>query len=212
MINSMKKLNNRGSISVSLLLITTLIILMLFTTVIEVKNLKNIKNYLNDGLVLSNMASSVFEDIISYENFDIDVLYDQETETWTYVIPEMVHASLYVVKPEESYQKYLEVMQLNVATYINSSSACYNLHLAEYRVYNYHEDYIKEYIFNENGFVTEITHDKSVTLYAPNGVEITATAIYSRIRFDINGILVDRKGVELDNCIVFSVLQLEDYK
>lgn len=180
----MKK--RKGQVDIIVMLFMLLIIIILVAAQMQLAQFRSTKNYVEDALAASNLASAVI-DIEAY-----GIAHD-----------------LLIAEPEEAYELYQQAIKINLNLddfweSPNKASISGKVEILNYTIYNVTGSDIDMYSFTGGGMTYTKINGGVGNVTAPEGSVITSTSVYSMIGFPVKGVFgihVDAKQEKLVDII-----------
>lgn len=180
----MKLKKKKGSIEMFISSIAFIIVALVVIMVVRLKVIKVTKNFIEDGLVASNLASATI-DLKEYgtTNKIINNNFEKSFNDYTVALKENLNLDNNF-KPKSN-------------TLINSK-----IDIDNFTIYNVIGNDIVMTRREANGSITRQTYpNKGGVMTAPNGAVINSTMVYSRIGFELKGYLNDTHYVYKENSV-----------
>lgn len=169
----MKK--KEGKIEVFISCIALIMVVLIVIMSVKLKEIKLTKNYIDDGLVSSLLASATI-DLKEYGSSNNIINND----------------------PEQSYYLFKDTLKSNLNLNNDFSAKNSNLitdkvNIEKFVIYNVKTSNDIEIIEVENGKIVNKTKENSGVLTTPEGVKIEKTTFYAKISFYVSGYLNNEK-------------------
>ena len=169
--------------------------LILIAYVLQLRELRLVKNLLTDGLELTSLAAAVPDDTAMEAEQSGFYYYDEASECYR-VSTAGTDSARPVLDEELTYRNFLELFSENLAcgegmlTDASGNSRLYSWRLETLIIYNVTDEETAEAVYDETGLVERRIHVRSVgEAMAPDGSEVTETTIFCRIGFSYRDLL-----------------------
>lgn len=178
-----------GSVTNYMFLIFLLFLIsVLLVATYKGKEITMEKNYIDDGIVSSNLATLVV---------DLDKYYNNGNYADGIIV---------IKNPEGTYDKFCEILKINLN--LNNNFETIDNRLVDkvvvenLKVYNLDKTSatVTEYNFNSSGTMTTSTYPQASAI-TPNGIKVDYSCVYSKISFGVKGLFNEKITRTRENAV-----------
>lgn len=184
--------NNSGRVHYGVLLLTTLVTIILFSAVLEVKALMHHADGISDGILLSNLASAAVDSAKFVESMEIEKSADGKFD-----VRRMVENAEVFIDEGRAYSEFLRLLQKNQSLY---GDVC---EISEFIVYNFSKEKVCVSAYSNGQWNSRIFEGEEVV--TPNGITVQKTSVYAKINTRYDGLFIRGRTVAAQNYVQLEI-------